>query len=531
VAESDQCDHCCGSLNNVGLVDGKTEHRKGVSHGSSKSLSNQTPEAPVIWMPISNSYSAHSGESTGVQSQHGIIQRTAEKIAAKLCPRCGGNEARIVDEADSNAIDNKHYLECTQCGASFRQAQSHRDYAIDLVIGTAFVAVAGLLYFLLSWTWASLAVGLWGAYLCGIGIRGLLIPSAIAIFVELLPHDERQPATIDDVRPSPKLQQWLESCAANDRPVSRSLRRFTGSVLSWVGGALAILAGLFAISAFSNQPGQRQPMFGMPFGEFLIAAIVMGVVGMIGMTLSLLGKGLKATAQPAWELLRKSTKSPVLYLRAFDDDCHPLWTGDTIDRKLDGRNLLSTVEDAISKTFEKAGPVVTIGRPGEWIPPSGALRAWLSDGDWKPWIHELVTWSQRVIMFMGDPESHAGLAWEVRTIFSTCAPHKIVLIAPPDASEDEIKSRWAAYRQILGPRFPEYRTDVVATRFTSSWKTVIVTFDQYRKLSREGKHDVFVATLEAFRNWRRPNCLGGRKIMTDVVPCDSVPANSVSGVT
>jgi hypothetical protein len=466
----------------------------------------------------------------------GVISGAADASIADRCPACGHANATRVVAAASAAVDGREYFQCRHCQSAFRKSQSRAEQRRTVAVGGFEICVACGLYWWFGWIWFPAILGLLGVFVVWLGIDELSKPLQGGTVIELHPAEERRPdfaapKVIDGVAsdvpedfspPPAKLKEWLEAQAARDRPVVRILQRFVGTIFAFVGGCMLLCAGGFSMQGF-NPGGRPRPN---PFGDLSVlqmGLLLLGVlaVGLIGMWISSVGKGLKGLSSPAWKLLLKSRRPPILLLRSFDDDRHRLWTGGVMERKFNPGHLSQTLEDAFAEVFSQVGEPVTLSRPGERLPPSGAARARLSNSEWQTWVHEFLGWSQRVVMVMGNVDRHPALAWELQTIFADCRPEKLLIVLPPNVEEAEMEARWRSYSQFLNGRIPEYRPDAVLLRYTTSWNVLVTTTQRYRSLSSEEKRAVFVSVLSAHRDWQRPDDkIKGLQTSTELIECN-----------
>jgi hypothetical protein len=153
------------------------------------------------------------------------------------------------------------------------------------------------------------------------------------------------------------------------------------------------------------------------------------------------------------ELMRNTSRRPVLYLRSFALDAQlgrPSW----MERFL-GTIPLATAEQAIVKVLRKYGPVIAIGRPGEALPPLGAARFYVSDELWKSKVEDTARVAQLVVWATGLSE---GLHWELDFLIKNVPPEKLVIWAHPHLlrlSEARREKEWRAFRASLGRLFPK----------------------------------------------------------------------------
>lgn len=120
------------------------------------------------------------------------------------------------------------------------------------------------------------------------------------------------------------------------------------------------------------------------------------------------------TMADAESLLSRDGREPVLYLRPF------------IDRYA-GNDILAqpeSDENLIFPVVKEAGPVITIGQPGETLAPSGASRLYVdNDCDWRRTVADYFSRSRLVVISPGRSE---GVIWETSEALQSC-PEKIII--------------------------------------------------------------------------------------------------------
>ena len=116
-----------------------------------------------------------------------------------------------------------------------------------------------------------------------------------------------------------------------------------------------------------------------------------------------LGKRLVAPGVP--EVLARSDGPPILYLRSFADDAlridDSLWTRLIPFRSLVRGILPPRFEEKLVEELSRLGPVVALGRPGEWLPQLGAAREYVAGDAWQREIVDLIARSRAVVMVLG----------------------------------------------------------------------------------------------------------------------------------
>jgi len=139
------------------------------------------------------------------------------------------------------------------------------------------------------------------------------------------------------------------------------------------------------------------------------------------------------------ELLSKDPRNPILLLRPFSYDNLEI-------KKFSLAELLVphlspnfykrisrySVEEEISKIFYTIGPLIAIGRPGEKLPPAGAVRVYADNLKWQSKVIELAKRSKLVIIII---DNSPGLLWELQNIPTIIGIERILLLLPPNKKE------------------------------------------------------------------------------------------------
>lgn len=107
----------------------------------------------------------------------------------------------------------------------------------------------------------------------------------------------------------------------------------------------------------------------------------------------------------------------VLYLRGFQADVSGL----------KGMVMagLSSDEEQLAKALSPFGDMIAIGRPGEQLPPPGAVRTYVSDADWQRVVLARMKAASLVVLRAG---AGAGLLWEFEQVVSTTHPQSILIL-------------------------------------------------------------------------------------------------------
>ena len=105
----------------------------------------------------------------------------------------------------------------------------------------------------------------------------------------------------------------------------------------------------------------------------------------------------------------------VLLIRSFRHDSSTLFSG---------YNESMTFEKVLIAHLDHVGRFVAVGRPGEALPPAGAIRLYFPDHEWRDRIRQLMARASLVAIIMGDTQA---LLWEVEQGLTTLTPEKLLL--------------------------------------------------------------------------------------------------------
>jgi hypothetical protein len=149
-------------------------------------------------------------------------------------------------------------------------------------------------------------------------------------------------------------------------------------------------------------------------------------------------------------------RKPILFLRPFQDDEHTslqpsgmtakatgirsrsayvrggrtdvfdlLWSAHPIRvLRMIGDYGAGSSEESIARYFERHGPVIAIGKPGERLASPGAARMYLDDATWQDAILCEMERAQAVVV---QPAPSEGVRWELNHIREKVAPCRVLL--------------------------------------------------------------------------------------------------------
>ena len=143
-------------------------------------------------------------------------------------------------------------------------------------------------------------------------------------------------------------------------------------------------------------------------------------------------------APQAREALAQDGRPPILWLRSFRSD------GSEAVCIID-QDVPSTFEQMVTTPLSKYGPVVAIGRPGEALPPIGALREYVG-ADWQSRVRELLLHAAAVVAILDDTP---GLLWELKQVVDLGLQQRLILLVPV-AEAEELERKWRAFHETAG---------------------------------------------------------------------------------
>ena len=149
--------------------------------------------------------------------------------------------------------------------------------------------------------------------------------------------------------------------------------------------------------------------------------------------------------------LRMDRRSPVLYLRSFQDDSLPdptLPSMSWIPYRFPRPSFVKhPYERSVTRVLQRLGPTICLGRPGERYPEVGAARLYVSHSDWRQAVAYLMAHAAAVVLTVGRTES---LWWEIDTALTTVPRERLLFFFPYCEGVDLRRSIARKYWAFLG---------------------------------------------------------------------------------
>jgi hypothetical protein len=145
----------------------------------------------------------------------------------------------------------------------------------------------------------------------------------------------------------------------------------------------------------------------------------------------------RAKTPSAEEAMVRDRRSPLLYLRSFDQEGNTFaevsredaakYSEITSYSRALAFNL--TLEQFLAREIDrKIGPLIALGNPTDYLPPEGAARTYAADKGWQEYFIDLSSQSAAIVMQMGNSDN---LNWELISIRKRGLQNRLMVITPP----------------------------------------------------------------------------------------------------
>jgi hypothetical protein len=223
-------------------------------------------------------------------------------------------------------------------------------------------------------------------------------------------------------------------------------------VLGWTLEVLGLVGSiLFAFLALCTDVIDPLFILGhrIPNDISIFSGVSLFIVLPVGAYAAYFGKRMMTMSSE--ELLKQDTRPPVLYLRSFEDD-------ELAAKQVKIRLLAmarsdvvfsgTTEEETLAKVFNRIGPCIALGRPGEKLPPLGMSRLYFADSDWKNAVEMLIKQASLVILRAGSTE---GFFWEFGEVIKAVDPRKLLLLLPFNTINitEVNQAEWMTYTRFI----------------------------------------------------------------------------------
>jgi len=240
-------------------------------------------------------------------------------------------------------------------------------------------------------------------------------------------------------------------------------------VLSWLwcgAGRLLLAAGFLLIFYLLD-------LLLPPLDRSVLRAGLRGGIGvsLIGLIYQLSraarARGRQWRAATAGAEMARDRRSPILYLRSFQDD------------KFSYFNFDKSFEETLASVFRTVGPVIAVARPDETLPPIGAARMQVPEGRWREAVIDLLGRAAIVVI---RPGTTSGVLWEVQEAVRRVSPTRLLIAIPPIAGNKQTRAQrdalYGQFRSLVGSVFlvalPEAIGDAAFIAFDAAWQSQLL---------------------------------------------------------
>jgi hypothetical protein len=169
----------------------------------------------------------------------------------------------------------------------------------------------------------------------------------------------------------------------------------------------------------------------------------------------------------------KARRAPIFYLRSFAFDqaasAPPKWLQRAVTL-VAGAVAIPTPELTLILRLRRYAPVLAIGRPGEFDPPPGAMRFYVTNERWEATVESILPCCQLVVWVSGNTR---GLRWEIEHLIKRLPPQRLLLW--PHVHVGNLKRR---RRAAEWQRFVESHRDVFPKPLPPDIKSIrFIAFD------------------------------------------------------
>jgi hypothetical protein len=126
-------------------------------------------------------------------------------------------------------------------------------------------------------------------------------------------------------------------------------------------------------------------------------------------------------------------RPPILFLRSFADDKN-VTEGSHAENIFNNLGFIGygffdfSLESRLAAHFSEFGPFIAVGQPKDKSPHLGAIRAHLSEDEWRASVLRWFAASRLVLMLLGTTK---WVSWELQTLIDLGHARKTLLIFPP----------------------------------------------------------------------------------------------------
>jgi hypothetical protein len=207
-----------------------------------------------------------------------------------------------------------------------------------------------------------------------------------------------------------------------------------GPVAGSLSLAIAVLALFVAWFGINTQIIGGPGITDDELGRFRVVCLVAGA-GLLVLSRVPLELGRRLAMRRLGTLIGADPRPEVLLLRSFADDRLRIRVRALNRSALDRAALRrwERFEEVLTVRLLEVGPVIAVGKPGERLPPLGAVRAYYGEDEWQRGVSGRMDSAALVVVNVGRTPA---VAWEVDRARERRALGRTVFVIPPVASPE-----------------------------------------------------------------------------------------------
>jgi len=212
-------------------------------------------------------------------------------------------------------------------------------------------------------------------------------------------------------------------------------------LLGWIFIIIALPGGLLPIAVVLElNLVPESPIFVLAWWVLTLLTTLVLMAGGVALT----RRGRQLRAQSALSILRRETAF-ILYLRPFTDDL-------LIDSTAQMFKLIPRrYEENLCHALNRIAPLIAVGRPGEKLPEIGAARFYVSEGEWRVAVVDLLQRATAVLVVVGTSK---GVWWEIEKALGVVEQRRLLFFFPLVDTDKSSSSRRLYVRDLLFANSP-----------------------------------------------------------------------------
>ena len=273
------------------------------------------------------------------------------------------------------------------------------------------------------------------------------------------------------------------------------------SLTSWTLIILGVLFFFVALGYTTQIPG---------VAGYVGTCVVLAISSLLGVAVALLrarAESFRALRANASTVRHLDPRPPVVFLRSFVDDFLTPEAKPGFMQRF-GLGFPQSFDELLADELSEYGPVITVGLPGEELPPPGAARGLLSPEHWQEEVESIGDTAALIVVLVGETE---GLLWEVNMLVRRQILPKVLFVLPPTRIPGRAADENQQARNIAPPRW----STVWSLADDSTWQKLLA-------MRQRGLEPMLLHCTRPGRGWivlsQSQDATAYRNMIQDLVP-------------